>query len=68
MNIHASNEPICVTVNEAARMLGIGRTKLYALISSGELEVVKIGRATRVTTTSMRELILRHQSPDWACK
>ena len=44
-------EPICVRINDAARMIGVGRTKVYELISSGELETVKIGKATRVTTT-----------------
>ena len=50
-------EPICVRVNDAARMIGIGRTKLYELISSGELETVKIGRATRITTASLHKLV-----------
>mgnify|MGYP001221039153 CR=1 FL=1 len=40
-------EPICVRVNDAARMIGIGRTKLYELISSGELETVKIGKIAK---------------------
>ncbi len=52
-------EPLCVRVNDAARMIGVGRTKLYELISSGELETVKIGKATRVTTASLRELVKR---------
>jgi hypothetical protein len=28
-------DPICVRVNEAARMIGVGRTKLYELIAAG---------------------------------
>lgn len=55
-------EPICVRINDAAYMIGIGRTKLYELISTGELETVKIGKATRVTTTSIHELIRRRRS------
>ena len=55
-------EPICVRINEAARMIGIGRTKLYELISSGELETVKIGKATRITTASLRRLVERHRA------
>ncbi len=55
-------EPICVRVNDAARMIGIGRTKLYELISSGELETVKIGKATRITTASLHRLIERHRA------
>ena len=59
MSGHQPIEPICVRINDAARMIGIGRTKLYELISSGELETVKIGKATRVTTASLRELVRR---------
>ena len=59
MSGHDTAEPICVRINEAARMIGIGRTKLYELISTGELETVKIGKATRVTTASLRELVKR---------
>ena len=55
-------EPICVRINDAAHMIGIGRTKLYELISTGELETVKIGKATRVTITSIHELIRRRRS------
>jgi hypothetical protein len=36
-------EPICVKINDAARMIGVGRTKLYELIATKQLEVVKIG-------------------------
>ena len=59
MSGHQPVEPICVRVNDAARMIGIGRTKLYELISSGELETVKIGKATRITTASLHRLVER---------
>ena len=52
-------EPLCVRVNDAARMIGVGSTKLYELISSGELETVKIGKATRITTASLHRLVDR---------
>lgn len=54
-------EPICVRVNDAARMIGVGRTKLYELISRGELETVKIGKATRITMASLHKLVERHR-------
>ena len=57
MSGHQPVEPICVRVNDAARMIGVGRTKLYELISSGEVETIKIGNATRVTTASLHELV-----------
>ena len=61
MSGHQPLEPICVRVNDAARMIGIGRTKLYELISSGELETVKIGKATRITTASLHALVNRQR-------
>ena len=64
MSGHDPAEPICVRINEAARMIGIGRTKLYELISSGELETVKIGKATRVTTASLYKLVERRRALD----
>ncbi|SES13449.1 helix-turn-helix domain-containing protein [Sphingobium sp. YR768] len=54
-------EPICVRVNEAARMIGVGRTKLYAMIASGEVEAVKLGKATRITTASLHDLVRRQR-------
>ena len=61
MSDHQPIEPICVRINDAARMIGIGRTKLYELIATGELETVKIGNATRVTTASLHGLIDRQR-------
>lgn len=55
-------EPLCVRVNDAARMIGVGRTKLYELISIGELETIKIGKATRITTASLHKLVERHRA------
>lgn len=48
-------------VNDAARMIGVGRTKLYELIAAGEVDVVKLGKSTRVTTASLRNLIEKLQ-------
>lgn len=61
MSGHQPVEPICVRVNDAARMIGIGRTKLYELIATGEVETVKIGKATRITTASLRGLVDRQR-------
>ena len=49
-------EPVCVSVKETMRALGIGRTKVYELINARLLEVVKIGRRTLVRTASIRAL------------
>jgi excisionase family DNA binding protein len=49
-------EPICASINETARALRVGRTKIYELINAGRLETVKIGRRTLVRTASIRAL------------
>ena len=54
-------DPICVRVNDAARMIGVGRTKLYELIAAGEVETVKLGKSTRITTASLHDLIRRRR-------
>jgi excisionase family DNA binding protein len=53
--------PLCVRVNVAARMIGLGRTKLYELIGNGEIEVIKVGKATLVTTASLNAMIERRR-------
>jgi len=50
-------EPLCVSVAEAARVLGIGLTKTWALIGEDKLRSKKLGRRTVVTTKSIRELV-----------
>jgi excisionase family DNA binding protein len=57
MSAPTAPDPICVRVNDAARMIGVGRTKLYELIAAGEIETVKLGKATRITTASLHDLV-----------
>ncbi|GAC1386431.1 MAG: hypothetical protein NVSMB4_13620 [Acidimicrobiales bacterium] len=51
--------PALITVTQAARALGIGRSKTYELIATGDLEVVHIGRAARVPVEAIDELVQR---------
>jgi excisionase family DNA binding protein len=50
-------EKIAVSVAEAGRSIGIGRTKLYELINDGSLKTFKVGRRTLVTTASIHALV-----------
>jgi excisionase family DNA binding protein len=43
----------------AARKLDIGRTSLYGLISSGELETVKIGRSRLIPASALERYLQR---------
>jgi excisionase family DNA binding protein len=42
---------------EAARELGIGRSKAYELIRSGELPVIRIGRSVRIPIEPLKAWI-----------
>lgn len=46
-------KPIMITVPEAMRVLGVGRTTLYLLIQSGKIERVHIGRRSLITWASI---------------
>ncbi len=54
-------EPLTVRIPVAVQITGIGRSKLYELISAGELDVVKIGASTLITMASLRRLIEKSQ-------
>ncbi|MFF1306553.1 helix-turn-helix domain-containing protein [Streptomyces sp. NPDC058307] len=48
-----------LTVEEAARRLGIGRTKMYEYVSSGEIRSVKIGSLRRIPAEAVGEFLAR---------
>lgn len=50
-------ERFAYSINETARALSLGRTSIYALISDGRLETLKLGRRTLVKAESIRRLI-----------
>lgn len=47
-------DPINLSIADAARALGIGRSKLYELIGAEQLETVKLGTRTLVRVVSLR--------------
>ncbi|GAB7049506.1 helix-turn-helix domain-containing protein [Catenuloplanes indicus] len=57
--MHPDTTPITLTVDQAAKRLGIGRTLMYALVSSGEVESVTIGRLRRVPVRCLDEYLNR---------
>ncbi|MDC8754187.1 helix-turn-helix domain-containing protein [Erythrobacter sp. sf7] len=54
-------EPVLCSVSDAARALGIGKTKTYALISEQLLDTVTIGTRRLVTVESIRRLVEKAQ-------
>jgi excisionase family DNA binding protein len=53
----AELRPALLTVKQAARVLNLGRSTVYELIADGRLEVVHIGRSTRVPADCITKLI-----------
>jgi excisionase family DNA binding protein len=50
-------ERLSCTVDEACAVTGLGRTKLYELIGSGQLITTTIGRRRLVIVRSLLELV-----------
>ena len=50
-------EPLLNPLPEAIRRLGIGRSKVYEEIASGNLHVVKIGRRTLIAETELQRYV-----------
>lgn len=51
--------PLVLTIEQAAQRLGIGRTLMYALVTSGEIESVTIGRLRRIPADCITEYVNR---------
>ena len=50
-------EKLAYSINETARVLSMGRTSIYALISDGRLETFKLGRRTLVKAESIKRIV-----------
>lgn len=48
---------IVLTVEEAARRLGVGRTTMYSLVSDGEVQSVLIGRLRRIPVKALHQYV-----------
>ncbi|WP_346321639.1 helix-turn-helix domain-containing protein [Emcibacter sp. SYSU 3D8] len=47
-------QPILCSISEAAKALGLGRSKTYELIAAGQLETVSIGRRRLIRIESVK--------------
>jgi excisionase family DNA binding protein len=55
-------EQLLLRPEEAARALGISRTKLFELIASGEIESIRIGRARRIPADVLEDWVARRRT------
>lgn len=50
---------LLLTIEQTSQTLSLGKTTIFGLIKAGELEAVKIGRATRVPLVAAEEFVSR---------
>ena len=58
--------PLLVSVEEAAGLLGIGRTTLYELIRHGDVRPIRIGRCVRIPQRELEAYVDRLVAETWS--
>ena len=56
MDNHSLN-PILVGIPEAARLMGLGRSKLYQILNEGELKLIKLGGRSLISVDELRSYV-----------
>jgi excisionase family DNA binding protein len=52
-----SNQALLLTVEEAARLLGVGRTMMFDLIGRGDIKSVRLGRRRLIARRSLEAFV-----------
>lgn len=55
------NSDRLLSVVEAARCLGIGRTLMYDLLGSGQIRSLRVGRLRRIRASALTEYVSFHE-------
>src|SRR5205807_5375414 len=53
-------EPMLLKAGDVAKLLGLGRSKVFAMLAVGELPVIRIGRSVRVPRAALEDWIAEH--------
>ena len=61
-HMNDSRANLLLKPEEAAKLLAVGRTQVYALIAKGALESVQIGRLRRVPYSACQQYVERLQA------
>jgi len=57
-------QPLLLTIPQVAKTLNLGRTKVYHLIATKQLPVMRFGRAVRVSSSSLKRWIEQQEQHD----
>jgi len=50
-------EKLLLRPNEAAELLGVGRSTIYALLASGDVPSVRVGRSVRLPLEALKQWV-----------
>jgi excisionase family DNA binding protein len=50
-------DPLLLKAPEVAKLLGLGRSKVFAMVAAGELPVIRIGRSVRIPRQALERWI-----------
>ena len=53
-------EPLLLKAGDVAKLLGFGRSTVFAMLAVGELPVIRIGRSVRVPSAALEDWIAEH--------
>ncbi len=55
---HTEDRPLLLRAEDAARLLGIGRSTVFEMLAAGELPgVVRIGRSVRISREALEQWV-----------
>ena len=50
-------EPIAIPIPQACNFIGVGRSTMYKLINTGEVETIAIGKRRLIVVESLKSLV-----------
>jgi excisionase family DNA binding protein len=53
-------EPLLLKAGDVGKLLGLGRSKVFAMLAAGELPVIRIGRSVRVPRAALERWVAEH--------
>lgn len=59
-----ANDTLMVSIKEAARLLGLSRPTIYALVNNGELKTRRIGRRRMIARSVLEAFVKRDHSTE----
>jgi excisionase family DNA binding protein len=57
-----NNLPLAITVGDLAKILRIGRSSAYALVKSGQIRCIRVGKAIRIPRAALYEYLDKQAS------